>query len=107
MNTNNLINKAILCSLAMAGAALLPSCVSPATIRIMESKGFKAGKIKASANLAAALRSVRDADPKDLLTVASSLARLAALEGNYAVYPGHGDVTNLDAERRQNPAFMA
>lgn len=29
MNTNNLINKAILCSLAMAGAALLPSCVSP------------------------------------------------------------------------------
>ena len=28
---------------------------SPATIRIMESKGFKAGKIKASANLAAAL----------------------------------------------------
>lgn len=29
------------------------------------------------ANLAAALRSVRDADPKDLLTVASSLARLA------------------------------
>ena len=29
MNTNNLINKVILCSLAMAGAALLPSCVSP------------------------------------------------------------------------------
>lgn len=29
MNTNNLINKAILCSLAIAGAALLPSCVSP------------------------------------------------------------------------------
>lgn len=37
----------------------------------------------------------------------TSLARLAALEGNYAVYPGHGDVTNLDTERRQNPAFMA
>ncbi len=37
----------------------------------------------------------------------TSLARLAALEGNYAVYPGHGDVTNLDAERRHNPAFMA
>ena len=35
--------------------ATLPSCVSPATIRIMEAKGFKAGKIKASANLAAAL----------------------------------------------------
>ena len=35
--------------------ATLPSCVSPATIRIMESKGFKAGKIKASANLTASL----------------------------------------------------
>ena len=30
-------------------------CARPATIRIMEAKGFKAGKIKASANLAAAL----------------------------------------------------
>lgn len=38
-----------------ASHATLPSCVSPATIRIMESKGFKAGKIKASPNLAAAL----------------------------------------------------
>ena len=36
-----------------ASHATLPSCVSPATIRIMESKGFKAGKIKASPNLAA------------------------------------------------------
>ena len=38
-----------------ASHATLPSCVSPATIRIMESRGFKAGKIKASPNLAAAL----------------------------------------------------
>ena len=38
-----------------ASHATLPSCVSPATIRIMETKGFKAGKIKASSNPAAAL----------------------------------------------------
>lgn len=29
-----------------ASHATLPSCVSPATIRIMETKGFKAGKIR-------------------------------------------------------------
>lgn len=34
--------------------ATLPSCVSPATIRIMDMKGFKAGKIKANPNLKAA-----------------------------------------------------
>lgn len=31
-----------------------------------------------------------------------SLARLAALEGDYTVLPGHGESTTLDAERRTN-----
>ena len=35
-----------------------------------------------------------------------SLRRLADLEGNYTVYPGHGDPTTLDEERRYNP-YMA
>lgn len=35
-----------------------------------------------------------------------SLAWLARLPGSYAVYPGHGPATTLDAERRQNP-YMA
>lgn len=31
-----------------------------------------------------------------------TLKKLAALPGNYTVYPGHGDATNLDYERRNN-----
>ena len=46
MNTNNLINKAILCSLAMAGAALLPSCVSPKEVLyIQDVSGNHQGKL--------------------------------------------------------------
>lgn len=33
----------------------------------------------------------------------TSLKKLAALDGNYRVYPGHGDGTTLDFERAQNP----
>lgn len=32
-----------------------------------------------------------------------SLARLARLEGNYTVYPGHESATTLDFERNHNP----
>ena len=35
--------------------------------------------------------------------MAASLARLAALPGNYRVYPGHDRPTTLDAERVNNP----
>ena len=33
----------------------------------------------------------------------ASLRRLAELEGDYRVYPGHGGETSLDVERRYNP----
>ena len=33
----------------------------------------------------------------------SSLARLAALEEDYAVYPGHGSLTRLSIEKETNP----
>ena len=33
----------------------------------------------------------------------ASLKRLAELPGNYAVLPGHGPATTLDAERADNP----
>ena len=33
----------------------------------------------------------------------NSLARLAGLTGDYRVFPGHGEETTLNAERRSNP----
>ena len=33
----------------------------------------------------------------------ASLKRLAALEGDYDVYPGHNDTTTMNEERRYNP----
>jgi len=39
----------------------------------------------------------------DTGAILRSLARLARLEGNYRVYPGHDRATDLDRERRSNP----
>ena len=39
----------------------------------------------------------------DWLTITKSLNRLAALEANYRVYPGHGGSTTLAQEKRYNP----
>ncbi|WRS28243.1 MBL fold metallo-hydrolase [Oscillospiraceae bacterium MB08-C2-2] len=39
----------------------------------------------------------------DYQQLKASLAKLAALKGNYKVYPGHGDSTTLEEERRNNP----
>ena len=36
-------------------------------------------------------------------TIRVSLARLRDLKGDYEVYPGHGDATRLDFERKFNP----
>ena len=36
-------------------------------------------------------------------TLALSLERLAELEGNYTVYPGHGGTTTLASEKKWNP----
>lgn len=37
-----------------------------------------------------------------MLQMTASLKKLAKLEGNYKVYPGHDDLTDLDTERRTN-----
>ena len=39
--------------------------------------------------------------------MAASLARLAALPGDYTVLPGHGPATTLSEERRYNPYMRA
>ena len=36
-------------------------------------------------------------------TIAESLKRLAALDGSYTVYPGHGNSTSLAHEKQYNP----
>jgi glyoxylase-like metal-dependent hydrolase (beta-lactamase superfamily II) len=41
----------------------------------------------------------------DWNTIRESLHRLADLPGNADVYPGHGESTTLDNERRNNPYF--
>lgn len=41
----------------------------------------------------------------DMLQILRSLARLAQLEGDYRVLPGHGEESTLEQERRSNP-FM-
>jgi len=41
----------------------------------------------------------------DWKTITQSLKQLAALETNYAVYPGHGNSTTLAAEKRYNPCM--
>ena len=39
----------------------------------------------------------------DALIMRQSLAKLAGLKGDYTIYPGHGDSTTLERERRFNP----
>lgn len=39
----------------------------------------------------------------DWTTIRESLKRLAALEGDFRVYPGHGESTTLAEERQYNP----
>ena len=39
----------------------------------------------------------------DWATIGKSLARLASLEGNFWVYPGHGPSTTLRDEKKYNP----
>ncbi len=39
----------------------------------------------------------------DYRAMLRSLARLAALEGQYTVYPGHDSATDMDFERKYNP----
>ncbi|MGN1329266.1 MAG: MBL fold metallo-hydrolase [Eubacterium sp.] len=37
------------------------------------------------------------------MEMTESLKRIASLDGDYAVYPGHDDISTLDYERKNNP----
>ena len=43
----------------------------------------------------------------DFGVMKKSIAKLAALGGQYTVYPGHGQSTTLDHERKHNPYFKS
>jgi glyoxylase-like metal-dependent hydrolase (beta-lactamase superfamily II) len=44
-----------------------------------------------------------DGDPQEMM---KSLLRLSKLKQNYEVYPGHGEYSSLDRERRFNPYMI-
>jgi len=48
-----------------------------------------------------------DLDGGDIAALGASLRRLAALESDYEIYPGHMDPTTLERERRFNPFIRA
>lgn len=48
-----------------------------------------------------------DFEGGDMNAMLASLRRLAELEGDYEVFPGHADATSLDRERRFNPYVRA
>lgn len=48
-----------------------------------------------------------DLEGGDDAQMAESLGRLVSLAADYRVYPGHGSITTLDEERRNNPYLKA
>lgn len=81
------------------------------TIQVLETPGHSAGSvclvvenvIFAGDTLFFGSCGRTDFPDGDTGAILRSLARLARLEGNYRVYPGHDRATDLDRERRSNP----
>ncbi|MBO6010802.1 MAG: MBL fold metallo-hydrolase, partial [Oscillospiraceae bacterium] len=48
-----------------------------------------------------------DFEDGDMNAMLASLRRIAGLEGDFEVFPGHADATSLDRERRFNPYVRA
>lgn len=43
----------------------------------------------------------------DMNEMRKSIAKIAAMEDDVIIYPGHGDITTVGAEKRHNPFFTA
>ena len=81
------------------------------TVQVLETPGHTAGSVTLLADRAmfagdtlfAGTCGRCDLPGGSLGDMFASLKRLALLEGDYAVYPGHGPATTLEEERRHNP----
>ena len=81
------------------------------TFHIMQTPGHSAGSvclisgdvIFSGDTLFAGTCGRTDFPGSDPVEMKNSLARLAGLPGDYRVFPGHGEETTLNAERRSNP----
>lgn len=84
------------------------------TIRVMETPGHSAGSVVLQVGnvlftgdtLFAGTCGRTDLDGGDIAQMRQSLRRLASLEGDYFLYPGHGAPTTLAQERYDNPTLV-
>ena len=89
--------------------------VAGLTLRVMQTPGHTAGSVCllaqdsmfAGDTLFQSSCGRTDLPSGSWTEMRKSLQALRALDKNYAVYPGHGPSTTLDAERRWNPYMQA
>lgn len=85
--------------------------VGDATLTVMETPGHTRGSVCylgedvlfSGDTLFAGSIGRTDLPGGDMTALRQSLARLAALDGDYTVYPGHGEETTLSFEKAANP----
>ena len=85
--------------------------VGELTVKVMETPGHTTGCVTLEVEnalitgdtLFAGSCGRTDLPRGDMKTMFASLKRLALLEGDYLVYPGHGESSTLSAERCSNP----
>lgn len=86
-------------------------CAAGLTFSVLETPGHTRGSVCYLCNdamfsgdtLFAGSCGRTDLPGGDWNTIAQSLKRLAELDSNYTVYPGHGNSTTLAAEKQYNP----
>ena len=90
-------------------------CAGGVTFRVLETPGHSPGGVCYIAEdaiftgdtLFAGSIGRTDFPGGDFPALSASLEKLAALEGEYVVYPGHMDSSSLDHERENNPYMNA
>lgn len=89
-------------------------CFGNATLTVMETPGHTRGGVCylgedvlfSGDTLFAGSIGRTDLPGGDMTVLRRSLARLAALDGDFTVYPGHGEETTLSFEKAANPYLV-